>query len=125
MQNSKAGRYNSKRLKFTRGTACLGAVIIAILQSASKTEAYSFEPHFLDHGDEAVLVAPRANFGLELKRLKLGNSKFEAVQGTNDDYASEAAGGEAGDLAAALKRAKASPSDTARIQKAHEVARAS
>ena len=124
MQNSKAGRFNSKRLKFTTRTTHLAAVIIAILAIVEKSEAYSFEPHFLDRGDEAVLVAPRANFELELKRLNLGSSKFEAVQGTNDDYASEAADGEAGDLAAALKKAKASPGDAARIQKAHEAARA-
>src|SRR5436305_1561512 len=62
------------------------------------------ESHFLNGGDDAVLVSPRADFEIELNRLSLGNSPFHAVEGENEDNAAgEAAKGEAADLAAALK----------------------
>jgi LysM repeat protein len=72
----------------------------------------SFPNNLLDQGDEAVLVAPVTGFEAELARMRLATSRFQALppEGNNQrsSYAAQAAAAEANDLAAALKKAKAS-----------------
>ena len=81
------------------------------------------ESHFLDRGDDAVLVSPRADFEIELNRLSLGNSRFRVIE-SDEYYPGEAAKGESADLTAALKKAKVNKQDAERIQRMHAAARA-
>ena len=70
----------------------------------------NFPNNLLDGGDAAVLVAPVTDFIGELQRMKLVESKFQALpfEGKDDQasFATQAAAAELTDLAAALKKAK-------------------
>src|ERR1041385_6820145 len=122
MQNSRSGRTKTKA--YNRKPS--GLVIVLGLSVAGLVTGNLFgrEPHFLDHGDDAVLVAPRANFEIELERLSLMTSRFGTVPDGECTPAPEAGGGEVWVWAAALKKAKVSEADAKRIQSAHSRARA-
>jgi hypothetical protein len=81
----------------------------------------------LDDGDRAVLVAPVADFTGELQRMKLVESKFQAVPLTGEDgratFAGQAAAAELADLSAALRKAKVPDDEAKRIRSAQEAAR--
>ena len=81
-----------------------------------------FPNNLLDRGDEALLSAPIADFERELARLDLAPSRFAAVPATNS-YEAQTFDAEMSDLAAALKDAKVSPEDSARIVEGHRVNR--
>ena len=86
-----------------------------------------FPNYLLDGGDPAVLVAPRASFIVELQRMKLVESRFQAVplNGRQDEasFADQAAAAEAADLSAALKKAKVGAEELQRILDAHQAVR--
>ncbi len=90
------------------------------------TTAHACGPFFpnnlLDQGDEALLSAPVASFERELVRLNLAPSRFAAVPATNR-YAAQTFDAELADLATALKQAKVSPEESARIVEGHRVNR--
>ncbi|MGO8929126.1 MAG: LysM peptidoglycan-binding domain-containing protein [Limisphaerales bacterium] len=74
-----------------------------------------------------MLVAPVADFTGELQRMKLVESKFQAVPLTGDDgratFAGQAAAAELADLSAALKKAKVPDDEAKRIRSAQKAAR--
>jgi len=74
--------------------------------------------YLLEGGDRALLLAPTAHFRRELERLQLVTSLFDHLVPTNG-YAEQALDAEMADLAAALKRAKVTGVDAARIQAGH------
>ncbi|NOS70539.1 MAG: LysM peptidoglycan-binding domain-containing protein [Verrucomicrobia bacterium] len=87
-----------------------------------------FPNNLLDSGDQSILVAPTANFRAELERMKLVTSRFVAVlpDSTNSDgtFSGHTMECELNDLRTALRKAKTSKDDAARIEAAHTVARA-
>lgn len=97
------------------------AAVAVLSSSAGKLGAW--QPRFLAHSDEAVLVSPRADFEIELHRLNLASSGFRLAE-NYVNYHGEAASGEIADLAAALKKAKVSQEDAERIHRLHAKARA-
>jgi LysM repeat protein len=86
-----------------------------------------FPNSLLDGGDAAVLVAPVSDFIGELRRMKLVESRFQAVPliGADDraSFASQATAAELTDLTAALKKAKTPDDEVERIRSAHLAAR--
>ena len=74
-----------------------------------------------------MLVAPVSDFIGELQRMKLVESRFQAVPLTGEDdrasFATQAAAAELTDLAAALKKAKVPDDEVERIRSAHQAAR--
>ncbi len=101
--------------------AVLGLALLAVGSSAHACGPF-FPNNLLDRGDEAVLVAPLADFARELERLKLATCRFDYVRATNG-YAAQTCDAEMLDLTAALKRAKVSPEESARIIEGHRVNR--
>ena len=103
---------------------------MALLQNPGNLSACgpNFPNNLLDGGDAAVLVAPVADFIGELQRMKLVESKFQAVplEGKDDpaSFAAQAAAAELTDLVAALKKAKVPDEELERIRSAHDAARA-
>jgi tetratricopeptide (TPR) repeat protein len=86
-----------------------------------------FPNNLLDRGDTSLFVAPEADFGRELERMKLARSRFEAkpLQGearptTQADQSLDA---EIGDLLTALQKSKLPPEEVGRIRAAHQKAR--
>ena len=86
-----------------------------------------FPNNLLDGGDAAVLVAPVTDFVGELDRMKLVQSRFQAVPLSEDDhranFAAQTAAAELSDLAAALKKAKVPEDEQERIRSAQLAAR--
>ena len=85
-----------------------------------------FPNNLLDLGDEAVLVAPEANFYEELERMDLVPTRFAAVprQGEGQlSFADQTIDGESNDLLTSLKRAKVSREELERIRREHAGAR--
>jgi tetratricopeptide (TPR) repeat protein/LysM repeat protein len=86
-----------------------------------------FPNSLLDGGDAAVLVAPVADFIGELQRMKLVETRFQAIPLQGDDrgasLATQAAAAELTDLTAALKKAKTPDDELERIRSAHQAAR--
>jgi tetratricopeptide (TPR) repeat protein len=86
-----------------------------------------FPNSLLDGGDAAMLVAPVSDFMGELRRMKLGESRFQAVPLTGESavasFASQTAVAELTDLTAALKKAKLPDDEADRILSAHQAAR--
>ncbi len=76
----------------------------------------------LDRGDQAVLVAPIADFYHELDRMQLAPPKFHAVTSSNS-FSEEALQAEITDLRDALKRAHKSTNDIEQIVASHLVER--
>jgi len=102
--------------------AVLGLALLS-LAAATAHACGPFSPtNLLDRGDEALLSAPIADFERELARLNLAPSRFAAVPATNS-YDAQTFDAEMADLAAALKEAKVSPEDAARIVEGHRVNR--
>lgn len=77
-----------------------------------------FPNNMLDRGDEAVLVAPVANFYGELERMHLTPPQFQAINSTNT-FADETLQSEVDDLRAALKQAGKSADEREHIVLAH------
>lgn len=79
----------------------------------------SLAKSLLTRGDEGLLVAPLADFGTELRRIKIDPVPFQAVTSKTYDYHyddDELSGvAEQEDLRAALKQAGASEADAGRI----------
>ncbi len=106
--------------------AFLGA---ALLQAPCSLFACGpwFPNSLLDGGDAAVLVAPVADFIGELQRMKLVESRFQAVplkgQEAGASFASQTAAAELADLTAVLKKAKVADEEAERIRSAHQAAR--
>ncbi len=99
------------------------ALVLLSITAVSVLACGPFFPNnLLDRGDEALLSAPIADFGRELARLNLAPSRFAAVPATNS-YEAQTFDAEMADLAAALKDAKVSPEDSARIVEGHRVNR--
>jgi tetratricopeptide (TPR) repeat protein len=104
-------------------------LVAAVLQSQGNLVACGpdFPNSLLDGGDGAVQVAPVADFFGELQRMKLVQTRFQAVPvGGKDDqagFASQAAATELGDLAAALEQAKVPDDEAEKIRSVHQAAR--
>lgn len=62
-----------------------------------------FPNNLLNRGDDAVLVAPIADFKRELQRMRIAPEQFQAVPATNG-YANQTAAAELDDLLAALNQ---------------------
>lgn len=95
-------------------TAGLAIIFSAAIQSLACGPF--FPNNLLDGGDDAVLVAPTANFKRELERMKLVESKLLAVSGSSDQTSSS----EITDLAVALRKSKASDDKIYEITGAHK-----
>ena len=104
---------------------CLAVLALGLLALAATT-AHACGPFFpnnlLDGGDAALLSAPVADFERELARLNLAPRRFTALPVTNG-FAAQTFDAEMADLAAALKQAKVSPEESARIVEGHRVNR--
>jgi hypothetical protein len=104
-------------------------LLVAVLQNPGSLFACGpdFPNNLLDVGDAAVLVAPVTDFIAELKRMKLVESRFQAVPLDEKDrqasYAAQTAAAEFTDLTAALKKAKVADDELERIRSAHQAAR--
>src|SRR5258705_7878796 len=85
-----------KKLRKLRTVLGVAVGVLAVENLAAR------DSHFLDRGDDAVLVSPRADFEIELSRLSLGNSRFR-VSESDEYYPGEAAKGGSADLSAARK----------------------
>jgi len=102
---------------------------VAVLQNPDTLFACgpNFPNNLLDGGDAAVLVAPVTDFIAELQRMKLVESRFQAVSLNQEDkqasFAAQTAEAERNDLAAALKKAKVPDDEQERIRSAHQAAR--
>ncbi len=87
----------------------------------------NFPNTLLDGGDAAVLVAPVTDFIAELQRMKLVESRFQAVPLNEQDkqasFAAQTAAAELTDLTAALKKAKVPDAEQESIRSAHQAAR--
>lgn len=96
------------------------AALAALLFSGSSLLACGpwFPNNMLDRGDQAVLVAPVADFYHELERMQLAPPKFRAVATTNS-FAEETLQSEIDDLKAALKQSGKSAEEADRIVTAH------
>ncbi|MFO1514418.1 MAG: LysM domain-containing protein [Verrucomicrobiota bacterium] len=101
--------------------AVLGLVLLS-LASIARACGPDFPNNLLEGGDEAVLAAPLADFARELERLNLAPSRFDHIAPTNG-YARQTFDAELSDLAAALKRTKVSPEQSALIVEGHRVNR--
>ncbi len=116
----------SKRSSTLEENVCRVGILALALLSITAVSVLACGPFFpnnlLDRGDEALLSAPVANFARELARLNLAPSRFAAVPATNS-YEAQTFDAEMADLAAALKDAKVSPEDSARIVEGHRVNR--
>lgn len=86
-----------------------------------------FPNNLLDGGDQAVLVAPLANFGRELQRMGLMESRFQAVtldvDGKHSTHLNQSSDAELADLVAALKRARLADGEAEKIRDAQEAER--
>ena len=118
---------NSWRRTFgARISLCL---LAAILQGQGTLFACGpwFPNNLLDGGDAALLVAPATDFIAELQRMKLIETRFQAIPLTGENpgasFATQAAAAELADLAAALKKAKVPDDEVERIRGAHGAAR--
>jgi tetratricopeptide (TPR) repeat protein len=102
---------------------------VAVLQNPDTMFACgpNFPNNLLDGGDAAVLVAPVTDFIAELQRMKLVESRFQAVPLNEEDkqssFAAQTAAAELTDLTAALKKAKVPDDELERIRSAHQAAR--
>ncbi|MEO7298088.1 MAG: hypothetical protein ABI042_05870 [Verrucomicrobiota bacterium] len=83
----------------------------------------NFPNNLLDGGDEAVLVAPTTNFKRELERMKLVESKIQAVNPGDGNPANQTFEADVGDLIAALQKKKTSADDLEKIRAAHQTER--
>ena len=102
---------------------CILQLVLPTLTILSACACGPFFPNdLLSHGDDAVLAAPLASFMREVDRLSLPVSRFSHVEATNG-YAEQSFDAEMADLAAALKRAKISPKESALIVEGHRVNR--
>ncbi len=107
--------------------ACL--FLLAIQDPASLPACGPFFPNnLLGGGDDAVLVAPVTDFVGELRRMKLVETRFQAVPVKDPQesggFAKQSATAELADLAAALSQARVPDDERERIRFAHEAARA-
>jgi len=93
--------------------AILGLVILT-LASRARACGPDFPNNLLDGGDEALLVAPLADFAGELERMNLPPGRFAYVSATNG-YEQLTVEAELNDLAAALRKAKVPGEESARI----------
>jgi tetratricopeptide (TPR) repeat protein len=102
---------------------------LLVLQGAGSLFACGpdFPNSLLDGGDAAVLVAPFTDFIGELQRMKLVESRFQAVPLKGEDagasFTAQSAAAELADLTAALKKAKVPDDEADRIRGAHQAAR--
>jgi hypothetical protein len=116
--------------RHSRFTLCAAAVLCGIMLPAPRS-LFGCGPDFpnslLDGGDNALLVAPVADFVGELRRMSLVETRFQAfpiLGGVGaPSYSEQTAGAEITDLAAALKRAKVPRDEAERICKAYRAAR--
>lgn len=81
-----------------------------------------FPNNLLDSGDNAVLVAPIADFQRELQRIHFPPSPFHAISTTND-FAEQSADAELDDLQSALERSGRPPSAIKTVVKKHRLER--
>jgi LysM repeat protein len=109
---------------------CASLFLLAVgLQKPGKLFACGpdFPNSLLDGGDTAVLVAPVADFIGELQRMKLVESRFQAVPLTGEiagaSFATQTAVAELTDLTAALKKSKLPDDEVERIRSTHQAAR--
>lgn len=107
--------------------ACL--FLLAVQDPARLPACGPFFPNnLLEGGDAAVLVAPVTDFIGELRRMKLVETRFQAIPLKGDDsragFASQSAAAELADLTAALKQAKVPDAELERIRSGHQAARA-
>lgn len=102
----------------------LAVLGLALLSMASFARACGpdFPNNLLDSGDNALLVAPVAEFERELQRLNLAPGRFDHVSATNG-YEQQAFDAEMSDLAAALMKSKTSGEESARVVEGHRVNR--
>ena len=104
-------------------------LLVAALQNPGALFACGpdFPNTLLDGGDAAVQVAPVLDFIGELERMKLVESRFQAVLlnggSGGESFATQAASAELADLVAALKKAKIPKDELERICGAHQAAR--
>ena len=85
-----------------------------------------FPNSLLRSGEDGVLIAPRVDFERELERMKLVDSRFQAVPLAAEHgqtYLDQSSDAEAADLAAALQRLKVPADEAQEICKAHEAER--
>ncbi len=85
-----------------------------------------FPNSLLRSGEDGVLIAPRVDFERELERMKLVDSRFQAVPLAAEHgqtYLDQSSDAEAADLAAALQRLKVPVDEAQEICKAHEAER--
>lgn len=113
--------FSSPLLEILFRFAILGLVLLSVA-SITRACGPDFPNNLLDSGDEALLVAPLANFTRELERLKLATSRFDHVSATNG-YEHQTCDAEMADLTAALKKAKVSDEESARIVEGHQLNR--
>jgi hypothetical protein len=80
-----------------------------------------FPNWLLAQGDQAVLVAPEANFAVELASMDLGRPRFHAIPlKEKRDYDGQSAEAELADLRKALKQAGTTAAEIERICNEHE-----
>src|ERR1043166_7625748 len=109
------------RLKLKNSKA---AVLLALSFSAGPLLACGpwFPNNMLDRGDEAVLVAPVADFEQELNRMQLPTARFREVF-PDASYAVQTVETELTDLRAALKKTGKSDGEIETIIKQHQAER--
>ena len=105
-------------------------LLVAALQSPASLFACgpNFPNSLLDRGDAAVLGAPVIDFIGELERMRLVESRFQAVPSIEESgwnrFSTQAGTAEIVDLTVALKKAKVPNDELERICRAHQAARA-
>jgi len=106
---------------------CVALALLLLAPSRLRACGPFFPNNLLDGGDQAVLVAPLADFGRELQRMKLMGSLFQAVpletEGKSTTHSSQTSETELSDLAAALKRTRVSHDEAEMTRRAHEAER--
>jgi hypothetical protein len=103
------------------------ALAAGLLAGAGPTQACGpwFPNNLLDGGDKALLVAPTARFAGELERMKLVNSRFQAVPpDPQSSLADQTADSEGADLYKALTRSGVGNEEIEHIRMEHHAARA-
>ena len=87
--------------------AALGLALLCLAATNVRACCPSFPNNLLDLGDNAVLLAPVAEFERELERMKLAPARFHAKP-TKDEqtHRKQSLDAEMADLSAALRRAK-------------------
>ena len=107
--------------------ALLALALLCVAAASADACGPFFPNNLLDSGDQAVLVAPVADFQRELERMKFVESEFAAKPLSEypgpRGFADQSSDAERTDLAMALKKAKVSDEKIERICSAHAAER--